>query len=219
MRHHDDLRVFRRRKNQPRQRRQQIRMQARLRLVQHHQLRRSRRQQRRCPQQIPQRSIRQLRAVSGRSSPCCRSLKLKASVLQPPHTTGFPGNASSIVVASASSVANLDNRLQRGRKIAPIVMQHRRERADLRQPRRRRRVGAKAVVEPPSRAPPREPPASPAPAAGPPRWPTCCRYRSGAASASPALHPSSWKATRSCSCGPPAPQTSGRSSHARCTHA
>ena len=82
MRHNHKLRPLRGHRDQARERGQQIRMQAGLRLVQHHQFRRPRRQQRRRPQQKAQRSVGKLGGSKWPQQPVLPQLHFEPSGLR-----------------------------------------------------------------------------------------------------------------------------------------
>ena len=149
MRHDDDLRALRRLDNQAGQRRQQVRVEAGLRLVQHEKRRRTRRQQRRDPQQVAQGAVRQLTGAERPEQPTLLHLDAEPALGDADRDVRaregvVDGGRQGLVVADDA------DRLERRREVAAVVTEHRGVRADLRQACRRPGVGAEVIVEAPA---------------------------------------------------------------------
>jgi hypothetical protein len=139
MRHHDYSRAIGRCSNQPTERRQQIGMQTSLGLVEHQESWRSRSQERCHPQQIPQRTVGQLRRLQWTEQPMLLHLDLKPTIGVRDLYTGS-GESIRDRLAQSVSIANLHDCLKSRCEVRAIVTEDGRVRADLRQPRRRGRI-------------------------------------------------------------------------------
>ena len=148
MRYRHDLRAVGRLRDEASKGWQQVRVQARLGLVQDEEAWRARRQERRDPEQVPQRAVRQFGGLQRTKQPVLLHLDLEPSTSgRHRHTTAGKRVVDRLV--HRRTVADLANGLERRRQVAAVIAEDRRVRADLRQPRRSGRVGPEVIVEPP----------------------------------------------------------------------
>ena len=127
---------------------QQIGVQAGLRLVEHQELRRPRRQQGRHQEQVAQGAVGQLFRGQRTQQARLAHRQSRNARLPPRSRPPRPGRRRPRV-RRGLRVADLADGLQRGREVAPVGGQHRRVGADLGLPGRRSPIGAQMVVEAP----------------------------------------------------------------------
>ena len=130
MGHYDDLRVRRSGDDEPGKCRQQVRMEAGFRLIEYHELRRSRCEKSRRPEKVSQCSIGQLRGGKWTEQSMLLQLQLETAIL---HLDIKPAAGEGVFECSGESLVRSDfqNGLKSSGKIAAIVIQYRRKCADL----------------------------------------------------------------------------------------
>jgi hypothetical protein len=128
---------------------EQVRVQARLRLVQHQQLGRARGEQRRGPQQVAQRAVGQLRRRQRAQQALLVELQREPTVLGHRHREPRPREGVVDGRVQGVGVPDLADRLQRRREVGAVVVEHRGAGAHPGLARRGVGVGAEVVVEPP----------------------------------------------------------------------
>jgi hypothetical protein len=126
--HHEDLGALARARDQAGERRDEIRVQARLRLVEHEEIRRAGRQERGREGHVSERAVRQLGGPQRAQEPRLAHRQLEQAVVHDDLDLGAAEGVGDRV-AQSPLVADLDDGLDRRRQVPAVARQDRRARA------------------------------------------------------------------------------------------
>src|SRR5262245_12587289 len=123
------------------------------RFVQHHQGRRTRSEKSRDPQNVTQGAIGEFSGPEWTQKTHLVELKGNSAIRFPGNFKVRSGKSRANRSGNALSVAYLDNRLDRGGQVAPVLAEHRRAGAELRDSGRGLKISTELIVEAPTADP------------------------------------------------------------------